>query len=198
MSKVVLVEDNEIIREGLQLLLNGDGEFKCIATFNNVDDLAHQFDEISPEFVMFDIGLPGVTGIDGIRKIRTISKEVNILVLTVYDDNDLLFEAIRAGANGYVVKNSPPEKIIDTMHDLASGLSSMSGLIAQKVLNIFDKRKKSLSGYTKYALTTNERKILKGLVEGNSLVAIAESMVLDISSIRMNFLNIYKKLQMFS
>lgn len=198
MYRVVIVEDNDIIREGLMMLLNSNSMFECVASYSSCSSLMKEIESVNPEFILIDIGQNGISGVDGIRRIRTVSKDIHILVLTVYDENEFLFEAIRAGASGYVLKNSPPEKIIETLQDLVVGEAQMSGHIARKVLGIFENKRKRLSGYSKYSLTPNERKILRGLVEGNSVVAIAESLIMNAHGIRANFFNIYRKLQMYS
>ena len=104
MINVIIVEDNQTIREGLKLLIEGTDGYSCLSAFSNCEDLLDEIDQYNVDVILMDIDLPGISGIEGIKKIKEISEEILILILTIYDENDLIFEALCSGASGYLVK----------------------------------------------------------------------------------------------
>ena len=145
-----------------------------------------------------DIGLPGMNGIEGIRKVKQILPDLAILVLTVYEENDHVFDALCAGACGYLVKKTPPSKLLDAIKDAYEGGAPMSSHIARKVIDFFQKKKPVTPQKSNYVLTAREKEILAGLVEGHNFKAIADSLFISIETVRFHFRNIYKKLHVHS
>ncbi len=212
MIKVVVVEDNDTIREGLKILIDGTERYSCLASFSDCKTMLKDIKELNPDVLLMDLMLPGMNGIEGIKKAKSILPELTILVLTVYEENDLIFDALCAGACGYLVKKTPPSKLLEAIEDAYSGGAPMSSNIAMKVINFFsgkDIRRKPYSGFTrqklKYTgssgteiLTKREKEILSKLVEGSNFKAIADSLFISVETVRFHFRNIYKKLHVHS
>ncbi|MBK8943992.1 MAG: response regulator transcription factor [Ignavibacteriae bacterium] len=188
MKKVAIVEDVKNIREGLKTLIDASELFKCVGTFENFEKFEKNIKILNPNIILIDLDLPGISGIEGIKKLRQISEKFIIIILTLHEENDRIFDALSAGANNYLVKNTPSEKIINIMEDAANGKVLMSSYIARKTIEYFKKRN-SLK-----KLEPSEINILKKITEGNSLVAIENSLKLSSSEIKSNFKNIYDKL----
>ncbi len=188
MKTVVIVEDVKNIREGLRTLIHTSSSFQCIATFENFKSFEIQVNKLNPDIILIDLGLPDISGVEGIKKIKKISEKFVIVVLTVHEENERIFDALSAGASSYLVKNSPPEKIINILEDAAEGKVLMSSYIARKTIDYL-KRNKSLK-----KLDQNEYTILTKITEGNSLVAIENSLKISSTEIKTNFKNIYDKL----
>lgn len=188
MKTVVIVEDVKNIREGLKTLIDTSPSLKCIATFENFKSFEEKINGLNTDIILIDLGLPDISGVDGIKKIKEISENFVIVVLTVHEENERIFDALSVGASGYLVKNSPPEKIINILEDAAEGKVLMSSYIARKTIDYL-KRNRSLK-----KLDQNEYTILTKITEGNSLVAIENSLKISSTEIKTNFKNIYDKL----
>ncbi len=198
MIKVIVVEDIDAIREGLKLLIDGTDGYSCIAAFPKCDVMLKNLEKLNPDVLLMDIGLPGMSGIEGIRKAKSILPELTILVLTVYEENDLVFDALCAGACGYLVKKTPPSKLLEAIQEAYQGGAPMSANIARKVIDFFQQKKQLSPNKNQNLLTPREKEILTGLVEGNSFKAIADSLFISIETVRFHFRNIYKKLHVHS
>ena len=198
MIKVVVVEDNDTIREGLKVLIEGTAGYNCIASYSKCETMLKSLEKLNPDVMLMDIGLPGMNGIEGIKQAKRIFPELTILVLTVYEENDLIFEALCAGACGYLVKKTPPSKLLEAISEAYNGGAPMSSHIARKVIDFFQHKKQVSAGGSQNILTPREREILSGLVEGNSFKAIADSLFISIETVRFHFRNIYKKLHVHS
>ena len=194
MMNVVIIEDNDVIRSGMQLLINGTSKYKCTASFPNCEDALEYIKNEEPAFLLIDIELPGMSGIEGIKKVRELSENTLIIVLTVYGENERLFEAVKMGAFGYILKNTPSDKILKMLDYLIKGESIMSVKIALQVLNVFENKEKKQNSKPDPSLTDQEKQILKSMVDGNSPKAVADSITTNINAIYANFFNIYKKL----
>jgi len=197
MIDVVIVEDNDTIREGLRALIDGTEGYKCIAAYSNCEDLLADIEKNVPDVLLMDIGLPGMSGIEGVEKIRKILPDLNILILTVYEESDLIFNALCAGACGYLVKKTPPARLLEAIKEAYDGGSPMSSQIARKIVNFFQ-QKGVFPSSSSTLLTEREREVLKGLVEGNTYRAIADSLYISVDTIRHHIRNIYKKLHVHS
>lgn len=197
MIDVVIVEDNDTIREGLRALIDGTEGYKCIAAYSNCEDLLAGIEKNIPDVLLMDIGLPGMSGIEGVEKIRKILPDLNILILTVYEESDLIFNALCAGACGYLVKKTPPARLLEAIKEAYDGGSPMSSQIARKIVNFFQ-QKDVFPSSSSTLLTEREREVLKGLVEGNTYKAIADSLYISVDTIRHHIRNIYKKLHVHS
>ncbi|MFZ1289568.1 MAG: response regulator transcription factor [Melioribacteraceae bacterium] len=198
MINVVIVEDSTTIREGLKLLIDGTEGYSCTAAYSNCEDLLEVVTKLKVDVILMDIDLPGISGIEGIRRIKKISDEILILILTIYDENDLIFEALCAGASGYLVKKTPPAKLLDAIRDAYDGGAPMTSNIARKVVDYFQKSKPIQKDLEHIALTKREKEVLSGLVEGNSYKAIADKLNVSLDTVRFHFRNIYKKMHVHS
>ncbi len=168
MIKVIVVEDNDAIREGLKMLIEGTEGYTCVSAFPKCETMLKELKKLEPDVLLMDIGLPGMNGIEGIRQSKAIMPDLNILVLTVYEENELVFEALCAGACGYLVKKTPPSRLLEAIGEAHEGGAPMSSHIARKVIDFFQHKKRLSPQKTGSLLTPREREILAGLVEGNS------------------------------
>lgn len=197
MIKVVVVEDNDSIREGLKILIDGTDDYSCIASFSECETMLKNIKKLNPDVLLMDIELPGMNGIEGIKKVKLIFQDLAILILTIYEENDLIFDALCAGACGYLVKKTPPSRLLEAIREVHEGGAPMSSHIARKVIDFFQKKPIS-SQKSNYDLTPREKEILTGLVEGHNFKAIADSLFISIETVRFHFRNIYKKLHVHS
>lgn len=198
MIKVVVVEDNDTIREGLKILIDGTSGYTCVATYSKCESMLKNVESLQPDVLLMDIGLPGMNGIEGIKEVKSIIPELTILVLTVYEENDLIFDALCAGACGYLVKKTPPSRLLEAIDEAYHGGAPMSSHIARKVIDFFQQKKTTSKNDSASTLTPREKEILSGLVDGNSFKAIADSLFISIETVRFHFRNIYKKLHVHS
>lgn len=199
MINIIIVEDNETIREGLNLLIEGTDNYHCAATFSNCEDMLKKIHKLNFDVLLMDIDLPGMSGIEGIKKVKEIYPDSTIMVLTIYDENDRVFEALFAGASGYLVKKTPPARLLEAIKEAYEGGAPMSSHIARKVVNFFQQSKKiEQHDVSLNTLTPREKEVLGGLVEGLSIKAIADSLHISIETVRFHFRNIYKKLHVHS
>lgn len=198
MISVVVVEDSDTIREGLRILIGGTEGYTCLGAYSNCEAMLSDIKKLSPDVLLMDIGLPGMSGIEGIKEVKSIFPESTILVLTVYEENELIFEALCAGACGYLVKKTPPSKLLEAIQQAFQGGSPMSSHIARSVIDLFKKKKFSKPANNQAQLTGREKEILTKLVEGHSFKSIADSLFISIETVRFHFRNIYKKLHVHS
>ncbi|MCB0729887.1 MAG: response regulator transcription factor [Ignavibacteriae bacterium] len=198
MIKVVIVEDSNTIREGLKLLIDGTEGYHCEAAYSNCEDLLSSIKKLDVDVILMDIDLPGISGIEGIREIKKYSNEILILILTVYDENDLIFEALCAGASGYLVKKTPPAKLLEAIKEAYDGGAPMTSNIARKVVDYFQNNKPVHEKVESIDLTPREKEVLSGLVSGSSYKAIADHLHISVETVRFHFRNIYKKLHVHS
>jgi DNA-binding NarL/FixJ family response regulator len=197
MINVVIVEDNATIREGLSVLINGTEGYCCIATYPDCESLLEEIEQLTPDVLLMDIVLPGMTGIEGVKKLKQILPDLNILMLTVYGENDLVFEALCAGACGYLLKNTPPARLLEAIKEAHEGGSPMSPDVARKVVELFQ-QKGLFSASSSSVLTAREREILNALAQGNNYQAIAKASFISVSTVRFHIRNIYRKLHVHS
>ena len=198
MIKVTIVEDSIRIREGLKLLIDGTEELRIIGSYSTCEAMLKDFAVNTPDVILMDIDLPGMSGIEGIRQVKKINQDCIILVLTIYDENDYVFDALCAGASGYLVKRTPPSRLLEAIKEVYDGGAPMSAHIARKVVDFFKKQKVDSKQDTSNLLTKREKQVLKKLVEGNSHQAISDSLYISIETVRYHFRNIYKKLHVHS
>lgn len=198
MINVVIVEDNETIREGLNLLIEGTEGFTCSGVFDNCEKMLKKIKSLNPDIILMDLGLPGMSGIEGIAEAKKILPEATILVLTVYDENEKIFQALCAGACGYLVKKTSPAALLSAIKEAHEGGAPMTSHIARKVVNFFRKKNTLVQSESKNVLTPREIEVLSGLVDGNSYQAIADSLFISVDTVRFHFRNIYKKLHVHS
>jgi len=137
MIKVVLYEDNPQLREGLTMLIDGSEGFCVLASYKNCDNVKDEVEAWNPDVILMDIDMPGTNGIEGLKLIRSVNTNVKVLMLTVFDDNKNVFDAIRNGANGYILKKTAPAKLLEYIGEAASGGAPMTASIAAQLLNMF-------------------------------------------------------------
>ena len=196
MIKVMLYEDNPQLREGLTMLIDGSDGFTVLASYKNCDNVTDEVEAWKPDVILMDIDMPGTNGIEGLKKIRAVNNEVKILMLTVFDDNKNVFEAVRNGANGYVLKKTPPAKLLEYIEDAASGGAPMTASIATQVLKMFSQINTSQN--EDYNLSEREKQVLQLLVDGYSYKMIASEMFISIDTVRSHIKKIYDKLHVNS
>lgn len=198
MISVIVVEDNKIIRESLASLINGTEGFSCIASFSDCESLFIDTKLKDADVVLMDIGLPGINGIEGTKRIKEKYQDVNIIMLTVYEDNQLVFDALCAGACGYLVKKTPPTQLLEAIRDVNSGGSPMSSHIARKVISVFQQHNWNDKKHEDTLLSDREKEVLSGLTKGKSYQEIGNELFISIDTVRHHIRNIYSKLHVHS
>lgn len=194
--KVSVIEDREHIRNGLMRLINGSEGLVCGDGFGTMEEALADMPKNLPDVVLCDIGLPGMDGIEGTRILKKKYPDLIILVLSVYDDDDRVIDAICAGATGYLLKNTPAEKILDSLKDVIKGGAPMSPEIARRVIHLF--RQSPPPKQVEYDLTPHELRILKMLVDGHSYKTAASELGVTVHAVSFHMRNIYDKLHVHS
>lgn len=196
---VALIEDQRDVREGLAALINGTQGFRCIGSYRSVEAvllILDQWHAAPPDVVLTDIELPGRSGIEGIKILHERFPDLPLVALTVYDDNDMLFGALCAGACGYLLKNTPPARLLDSLREVVAGGAAMSPEVARRVITLFrDFRPPERADYH---LTPQEKELLKLLVEGHSYKTAATKMQISPNTVSFHLRNIYRKLEVHS
>ncbi|MDQ3131388.1 MAG: response regulator transcription factor [Acidobacteriota bacterium] len=195
--RVVVIEDMRELREGLQSLLNLTPNFQCVKSFGAMDEALRfiKTDNL-PDLILTDIGLPRLNGIEGTRILREKFPELPIVVLTVHEEDDQIFQALCAGANGYLLKNTTPARIIEALTEVFGGGAPMSPSVARRVVKLF--RTFSPPEHADYHLTEQETQILKMLVDGHFYKTAAFELGISTSTISFHLQNIYGKLHVHS
>jgi DNA-binding NarL/FixJ family response regulator len=197
MIDVALVEDNATVRQGLAALIGGTPGYRCVGAFRTCEALLKEIVEIRPMVLLMDIGLPGLSGIEGVRRAKELLPELNVVMLTVYEDHDPVVEALCAGACGYLVKNTPPARLLEAISEARQGGSPMSSHIARQVVNMF-RQVAPQRRDEENLLTRRERDVLNGLAGGNTYQTLAKSLGLGTDTVRFHIRNIYRKLHAHS
>ncbi len=191
-----LIEDNEFYRHTIEDLVNQSGEYECSRSFTSCEEaLTALHKEIPPDVILLDIGLPGMSGIEGIGRIKSITPSTHIIIQTVHDDDDSVFKALSAGASGYLLKNSTRERIIESIDEVLHGGAPMNAQIAKKVLAKFSTL---TTPSTDYQLTEREKEVLALLVDGNTKSRIADKLYISYHTVDNHIRNIYGKLHVHS
>lgn len=189
-----LVEDNDFYRKSVQSILQKTNIFLCSHAFVSCEDALQSLEtEPPPSAILLDIGLPGMSGLDGIEKIKAFTPSTEIVILTIHDDDEKLFNAICAGASGYLLKNSSKERIVEAISEVLSGGSPMNPAMARKALTIF-RQLGSTPKPVNYGLTQREKEVLQFLIEGCTKKQIADTLFLSFHTVNTHLKNIYSKL----
>lgn len=198
MIKVAITEDNNTIREGLAALINGTTGYSCVGSYPDCESLLAKLPLLNVDVVLMDIGLPGMSGIEGIARAKRIKPELNILMLTVYEDSQSVFKALCAGACGYLVKKTPPSRLLEAIKDAFEGGAPMSSLIARQVITVFQQTQGKISEEGDAELSSREKEVLISLSDGNNYQEIAGRLFISVDTVRHHIKNIYKKLHVHS
>ena len=189
---VAIIEDDDDIRRGLAVLLDGTPGFRCCGAYRDCESASENIARQQPDVLLLDIELPGISGVEGIPGFKTILPEADIIMLTVHEEDELVFSALCAGASGYLLKTTPPHKLLKAIAEVSDGGAPMSAHIARKVIHSF--RKPSTAG----TLTPREHEILALLCRGESYKMIAGDLGISQGTVHCHIKNIYKKLQVNS
>ena len=195
MIEVAIIEDVREIRDGLQMLIDSSEGFSCLFTYGTAEEAIEKLPDINPDVVLMDIHLPGMSGIEALKKLKIICVSTQFIMSTVYEDDENIFESLKAGASGYLLKKTAPSKILDAISEVHTGGSPMSSQIARKVIASFQK-KDSIDEST--MLSAREKEILKALSRGLRYKEIADEMKISIETVRSHARKIYEKLQVQS
>ena len=194
--RTMIVEDQKDLREGLATLVNFTPGFTCIGAFRTMEECIARIRHEVPDVILSDIGLPGMSGIEGIRIIKDEHPDLIVLVLTVYDDNEKIFDALCAGATGYLLKQTEPAELLRSVKEAVAGGAPMSPEVAARVIKLF--REVRPPEKVDYDLTPHELRLLKLLVDGYNYVTAAEELKISYNTIKFHVRNIYDKLQVHS
>jgi DNA-binding NarL/FixJ family response regulator len=198
--RIAIFDDNKNIRESISMLLKTVKEFEVVGSFSHVLDCTEDTRECRPDVVLMDIEMPGMTGIEAVKKIKKEFPHIQILMQTVFEDDDRVFDSICAGASGYILKNHLNTKLVDSIRELQFGGSPMSPSIGRKVLN----KMQSVQQYIRpeeapnYNLTPREKDVLACIVEGLSYKMIADKLFISYETVRSHVKKIYEKLHVAS
>jgi len=194
--KVAIIEDHREFRDYLTALISGSEGFDCSGGFRSIEEALPHLSTRVPDVILLDIGLPGMNGIDGIRLFKDRYPEVLLLTLTIHDDDERIFDALCAGASGYLLKKTQPAQLVASVREAANGGAPMSPEVARRVIKLF--RDIRPPERAEYNLTPHEVRILKLLVEGHNYKSAANKLGVAPTTINFHLQNIYQKLQVHS
>ena len=193
---VAIVEDQADVRDGLALLINGTPGYRCTGAYPSMEDALTSIGPVLPDVALIDIGLPGMSGIEGIRELTERHPTVQLLMLTVFDDDDRIFQAMCAGACGYLLKKTPPARLLESLREVVEGGAPMSPEVARRIVSLF--RKVRPPDAADYRLTPQETKLLTLLGQGHHYKTAAAEMDLSVHTVAFHMRGIYEKLQVHS
>ena len=194
--KVAIIEDLRPLREGFYMLIDGTEGFRCTGRFRTMEEALEKIGFDLPDVALVDIGLPGMNGIEGVRLLKERYPDLMLLMLTVYDDDDRIFDALCAGACGYLLKKTPPARLLKSLEEAAQGGAPMSPEIARRVVALF--REFRPPKRVDYQLTPHETRLLKLLVEGHNYKTAAAQLGISFNTVCFHIKSIYEKLQVHS
>lgn len=194
--RVAIYDDNDALRDSLNYLLSGSPGFVVAGLYPGCDNLLSDMKDSKPDVVLMDIDMPGINGIQATAILKSHYPEINVLMLTSYDDSSRIFDALQSGATGYLLKKTPPAKILDAIADVVDGGVPMTANIARKVLEFFTEKKNVKSNV--YDLSVREKDVLSCLVKGDSYKMISAACFISMGTVCTHIANIYKKLHVNS
>ncbi|MBD0333184.1 MAG: response regulator transcription factor [Chitinophagaceae bacterium] len=198
MIRLAIIEDNKVYRSTLAKILKHNNEIEVLYEMDSCAEMIPYFEVDLPDVVIMDIDLPGISGIEGVWQLRQRWPDMKVLMLTVFEDADKIFGAIKAGANGYLLKKDPPDRILQAIFSLHNGESIMNGIIAAKVLEYFKKQADATPKLEKYNLTEREKDVLNKLIMGLGYKQIAAECNIARETINSHIKSIYRKLNVHS
>jgi DNA-binding NarL/FixJ family response regulator len=193
---IAIVEDQRALRESLEEWLGNAPGIRCVGTYASGEEAVREIPKITPDVVLMDINLPGMNGIQCVSRLKERTPDTLVLMLTTYDEGDLIFDSLRAGANGYLLKNMPREELVSAVEQVHAGGAPMSLQIARKVINHFHRSPQSSSELEQ--LTARELDILKLLAKGYMYKEIADQLKISMSTVRTHVSAVYEKLHVQS
>ena len=194
--RIVLIEDIREVRDGLSALISGTAGYKCVAAYGRMETALASIVNDKPDVILTDLGLPGVSGIEGIERLREAFPRTPIVALTIFDNDEQIFDALCRGANGYLLKTTPPARLLEALQEAVDGGSPMSPTIAARVVNLFRTFRPPDSA--DYKLTPHELQLLKLMVDGHHKKTAAREMGISFHTVSFHLKNIYEKLQVHS
>ncbi len=192
MIKISIIEDDKDIRESLAILLNGTPDFECVSNYVNCEAALDKIEAEKPDVVLMDINLPGITGIEGTKIVKQKLPDTEVIMLTISDNENDVFNSLCAGACGYLKKNTPPVKLLEAIKEAVNGGAPMSMEVARLVVGSFRRETQT------NVLTVRETEILKNLCNGSSYKKIASELFIDLNTVKFHIRNIYRKLEVNS
>jgi DNA-binding NarL/FixJ family response regulator len=186
----IIFEDNDRLRESLVYLLNSDKRYTVVYDSNNCEHAASLTKIHQPDIVLMDIDMPGISGIEGVKLVKESRPETAVIMYTVFEDDEKLFACLCAGANGYLLKKTPPARLFDAIEEVLEGGAPMNPSIASRVIASFKKKQ----GNQKYDLSPRELEVLQLLLKGHSTKIIAATLFISFETVRSHLKNIYNKL----
>jgi DNA-binding NarL/FixJ family response regulator len=192
--KVAIVEDDDVIRRGLEYILTHSKDYECIGAYNSAEAAIKNLSIDEVDVILMDINLPGMTGIECVKRLKTQRKDLNVMMLTIYDSNENIFGSLAAGASGYILKNTPSEEILKSIKELHDGGAPMSNDIARKVIQLFHHKPQK----KEEELTKREHEIVDQLAKGLTYEEIADKLFISVETVRFHIKNIYNKLHVHS
>ncbi len=194
--KVAIIEDHYQFRECLRFLLDNTSGYSCVGSFQSMEEALEKISFQLPDVALVDIGLPGMSGVEGVRILKERFPSLLMLINTVYDDDERIFAALCAGASGYLLKKTPPARLLESLNEAIAGGAPMSPQVATRVLSIF--REIRPPEHAEYHLTPHEQRLLKLLVEGHSYKTAAARLGVSVKTVSFHLQRIYEKLQVHS
>jgi DNA-binding NarL/FixJ family response regulator len=192
--RVIVIEDRRELRSALQVLIDGTPGYRCVAAFGSMEEALERPWPDVPDLVLLDIGLPGMSGIAGVRHIRHRYPAAQVIMLTVYDEDERIFEALCAGACGYLLKKTPPARLLEELREAVNGGSPMSPEVARRVVEHFQRGRPRPD----YDLTPHESRLLRLLCNGHNYKSAAVELGVTVNTIAFHMRHIYEKLQVHS
>ena len=198
--RVAIFEDNKLVRDALQTILNGTPGYACSGAFTDGNRWDQDIRRSDPDVILMDIEMPGLNGIEITKRITEKFPEIKILIQTVFNDSDKIFNALCAGASGYILKSDPPHKYLEAISEVYKGGAPISASVAKKLLGFFSNKNVVLvvPDNSDYQLSERERELLKLMVEGHNYKDIAEKAFISYETVRTHVKHIYKKLHVAS
>jgi DNA-binding NarL/FixJ family response regulator len=196
--RVAIFEDNYLLRDSYYQLVNGTPGFTCVGTFDNANDLNFKIKQSRPDVVLMDINMPGISGIEAVNIIKSNFPAIHVVMQTIFEDDDKIFAAIQGGASGYILKKTPPAKMLEAIEEVYNGGAPMTPSVAGRALQLFRKGIKPLPDNKELQLNERQKEILECIVTGMSYKLIADKLFISIDTVRYHVKNIYEILQVHS